>query len=108
MLVNRYRASRQRVAEARLFDLPCAFFDGYRIVLRHYALGLHREDPVQIASAAAPECCASFFCLHSESGIEFTDIAIPQKTIGGLHGGDSGQPQFLRKAPLPSPEASLR
>ena len=49
MFMDRHRAPRQGIAEPRFVDLPQPAPDRHRIVFGDYPLGLHREDPVQIA-----------------------------------------------------------
>jgi hypothetical protein len=74
MLMNRHRAPRQRMTERRLIDLPVPTPDSHRIVLGHYPLRLHREDPVQVAPAGLPKCCPLLRCRRLELLVESRNI----------------------------------
>src|SRR5450759_616509 len=108
MFVDRYRTSRQRVAESCFADLPRTVPDCHRVVLFHYALSLHSEDPVQVAPPCPPKCRAFLRRRYAELVVELPDVPLPEKSIGTLRGGDPGQSELLRQAPLPGSEAALR
>src|SRR6516162_10400886 len=82
--------------------------DRHGVVLGHHTLGLHREDPVQIATAGPPKGGPLFRCRYAELRIELGDVAFSQKTVGRLDRRDPRQPQLLRQPPLPGPKAALR
>ena len=74
MLMDRHRAARQRMTELRFVDLPVAAPDSYRIVLSHYPLRLHREDPVQITPARLSKGRPSLRCRHLELLVEARNV----------------------------------
>src|ERR1019366_389423 len=108
VFADRYRASRQAVAESCLVDLPPAVSDGHGVVLFHHALRLYREDPVQVAPTGAPKRGALFHGGHTEPSVELGDVLLSQKGIGALHRADPRQSEFLGQATLPGPKAALR
>ncbi len=55
MFVNRHHAAGERIPKMGLSDLPASIADGDGVVFGHDPLGLDREDPFQVVSAAAPE-----------------------------------------------------
>ena len=55
VLVDGDGLARQAVAPAALLDLPAALADRHGVVVADRALGLDREDPVEILSRAGPE-----------------------------------------------------
>src|SRR5215469_15316902 len=82
MFVDRHRTSGQSMAEPALGDLPQPLPHRYRVVLRHYPLRLHRENPVQVFPPTTPECRTALGRLHLELPVEFCDIPLSQKLIG--------------------------
>src|ERR1035437_2817471 len=106
--MDRYRSSRQSVAKPRLVDLPKPAPNRHGVVLGHYSLRLHREDPVQVGPAGEPKRRAFLFCGHLELVVKLADIPLPQKGIGPLRGADPRQSELLRQAPLPGSETALR
>ena len=55
MLVNRYRAARQRIAKRALVHLPHSISHRHCVVLGHHPLGLHPANQIQIRPPAAPK-----------------------------------------------------
>jgi hypothetical protein len=91
MLVNRHRAAGQSMAKARLVDLPRPRGNGHGVIFGHHSLGLHREDPVQIASAGTSKRRAFFLRRDAEPGVELPDVPVAQKRVGTFHGRDPRQ-----------------
>lgn len=89
--MNRHRTACQRMPESALVDLPPAATHRYGVIFRNHAFSLHTEDPFQIRAAGAPEGSAAFFGFHSESCVEFTNVAFTQKTIAFFHLRDAGE-----------------
>src|SRR5579883_2420278 len=108
MFMDGDRASGQRVAEPGFLDLPAPIRNGDGVVFGHHAFGLHGEDPVQIASSAAPECRARPCRLHRKLLVELSDVPLSQKPVGGFRRGDPRQSEFLRQPALPGAEAAFR
>src|SRR5450755_4425493 len=79
VLMDGDRAAGQRVAEPALLDLPVTIADRHRVVLGHHALGLHREDPVQIRARRAAKGRPLLGRSGGELLIERPDIALPQE-----------------------------
>jgi len=92
VFVNRNGAPRQRAAEFRLVDLPSLTPDRYRIVLGYHALGLHTEDPVQVAPVRAPKRRAFLRRRNRKSTVELSDVPLPQERIGAIYRTDPSQP----------------
>src|SRR5450432_3423366 len=108
MLMDRYRASSQGVAELRLVDLPRPIPNRHRVVLVHYPLRLNGEYPLQVASTRPSKCRPLLVGGHAELGVELPDIPLPQKGVRALQCSDPRQPEFLRQAPLPGSETTFR
>ena len=90
MLMDRHGAAGQRAAKPALLQLPIALRDRDGIVLGHHALGLNREDSVQVQGCGAAEC-GSFLCRGDrERLVEDRYILLPQKLVGALQSCDSG------------------
>jgi hypothetical protein len=78
----------------------------YRIVLVHHPLLLDREDAFQVFLQAGIKAISGCTAATRNSG-ELGDVALAQKAVGLLRGGDAAQPQLLRQPPLPGAEVTL-
>ena len=96
VLMDGYRATGQRVPPAGRIDLPDLVLQGERVVFRHVALSLYREDPVQIRAGGAPEGRPFLGRGHCELAIELRHVVLPQELIGLFHSANAGQSQLLR------------
>ena len=92
MFVDRHRASGQRAAELALLQLPAPIRDGHGVVLGHHALGLQREDPIQVGSGRAPKRRSWLPRLHGELVVEDAPVVFPEELVGSLLSGDPSQP----------------
>jgi hypothetical protein len=79
VFVNCHFASGQRVPPAGLVELPDLALQTEGLVLGDSPLGLNREDPVQIRSAAAPKGGPLHRRRHGEFAVELRRVVVPSK-----------------------------
>jgi len=92
MLMDRHGATGERVAKAALLQLPVAIRNRDCIVLSHHALGLNREDPIQIGARGTPERGSFLGRRYCELLVEDRYVVVSQKLVGAFEGCDSGEP----------------
>jgi len=81
MLVDGHRRAGQRIAKAALFQLPALFAHSHGVVLGHHALGLNREDPVQIGTRRPAKRRSLTPRRRGEFAVELGDVAVTQNAL---------------------------
>ena len=84
--------------EGAFGDLQLEPVERHAIVVAHLAVFLDAENLAQIDAWNGHEGGARLGSLNRETGVVGGDIDVLQKPVGGLHGGDAGQRQFLDRA----------
>src|SRR5229473_692869 len=91
MLMNGDGAASQGMPPAGLVELPDLVLQTERVVLRHAALRLNREDPVQIGSCRTPEGSPLLGRCHPELSVELRHVVFPQEPVGCFRCANAGQ-----------------
>ena len=92
VFMDGYRATGQRVPPAGRIDLPDLVLQGERVVFRHAALSLNREDPVQIRSCRTSEGGPFLGRGYREFSVELSHVVFPQELVRCFRCANAGQP----------------
>src|SRR5262245_46005177 len=105
--LNEDTAARQGGTPRRRFDLQDQVRHPYGVVVADSAFVMDRKDATQIEITDGQKGRPWLSRGNRETGIEFCDVLLPKKGIGGLEVGNAAQPQLLRQTSLPSAKATF-